>query len=189
MMTKSISLSKLSDKYLPEADVYSTQSVTIHAPVHVVFPILQNLQFRKSKLIYWLFKLRGIPVPESLSLQGLEKLSFVRLEEIPDRGIIIGLIGRFWTPTGQLISFKPEEYVSFRSDYYAKGTWSFELTVIEENKTLLVTETRVHCPTDKSRRNFKRYWTFIRPFSTLIRKEILKSVKRDAEDAYQKTLT
>lgn len=183
-MTMNNPENRLGDKYLPDADVYSIESVIINAPPEIVFPLIQTLQFRNSKVIYWLFKLRGIPVPESLSLQGLERLNFIRLEETPDRGIIIGLVGRFWTPTGNLIGFEPGDFVHLNNPDFAKATWSFELTAKEENITVLVTETRVQCPTDKTRRNFKKYWTLIRPFSTLVRKEILKSVKRNAEAEY-----
>jgi len=186
-MTNNNPANRLGDKYLPDADVSSIESVIINAPPDIVFPLIQNLKFRNSKVIYWLFKLRGMPVPETMSLQGLEKLDFVKLEETPRRGLIVGIIGRFWTPSGGLIKFEPGEFSQFMNPDYAKGTWSFELFGKEQNKTLLTTETRVYCPTYKTKRNFKRYWTFIRPFSTLIRKEILKSVKRDAEDAYHKS--
>ena len=47
--------------------------------------------------------------------------------------------------------------------------------------TLLATETRVLCLDTASRRRFRLYWTLIGPFSGLIRKDILRSIKRQAE--------
>ena len=43
------------------------------------------------------------------------------------------------------------------------------------------TETRVYCLDEVSRKRFKLYWMLIRPFSGLIRREILQAVKRNAE--------
>jgi len=59
------------------------------------WPIAEALNFEKSRAICWLFKLRGIPVPESLTLKGLEKINFVKLETVPNKEIITGLIGQF----------------------------------------------------------------------------------------------
>ncbi len=91
-------------------------------------PVVETLNFEKSRIIYWLFKLRGIPVPESLTLKGLEKINFVKLEAVPNKEVIIGLIGQFWTPTGRLKRFKPEEFINFDKSDFAKSTWNFELT-------------------------------------------------------------
>jgi hypothetical protein len=47
----------------------------------------------------------------------------------------------------------------------------------------LTTETRVHVPDPVSRRKFVRYWRFVRPFSGLIRRQVLQAAKRRAESA------
>lgn len=91
----------LQDKYLPNPDVSKVENLDIQAPVGSVFPVVADLNFRDSRVIYWLFRLRGLPVPESLSLKGLEELRFVKLEAVQDREIILGLIGKFihWSIT------------------------------------------------------------------------------------------
>jgi hypothetical protein len=43
------------------------------------------------------------------------------------------------------------------------------------------TETRVLCTDPGSRRAFRRYWRIVRPFSGLIRIEMLRSIRREAE--------
>jgi hypothetical protein len=47
----------------------------------------------------------------------------------------------------------------------------------------LATETRVHVPDPVSRRKFVRYWRVVRPFSGLIRSQVLRAAKRRAEAA------
>jgi len=41
----------------------------------------------------------------------------------------------------------------------------------------VATETRIRCTDDASRRAFLRYWRVIRPFSGLIRMEMLRSIR------------
>lgn len=172
----------LQDKYLKIADVYKTEYIDIKGSIEKIFPIVEELSFKNSKVIYWLFKLRGIPVPDSLSLKGLEKLNFVKLETNQKREIILGIIGQFWTPTGRLKRFKPDDFINFNDKDYAKAIWNFELIEINSSTTRLSTETRVFCPTEKIKKRFRFYWAFIQPFSTWIRREILKSIKRQVEN-------
>ncbi|POY37963.1 hypothetical protein C3K47_05415 [Solitalea longa] len=172
----------LQDKYLRQSDFSKSEFIEINAPIDKVYLVVETLNFEKSRIIYWLFKLRGIPVPESLTLKGLEKINFVKLETIPNKEIILGLIGQFWTPTGRLKKFKPEEFINFDDSTFAKATWNFELTESNDLKTRLNTETRIFCPTTKTKKKFKIYWTIIQPFSSWIRKEILRAIKNQAEN-------
>ncbi len=170
----------LQNKYLPASDISKSEVIVIHAPVEVVFRIVEDLDFSNSQVIRILFRLRGMPVPESLTLRGLEKLNFIRLETIKNEEMIIGLIGQFWTPSGRLKKFQPREFVEFQDSRYAKATWSFSLIPVD-NCIQLVTETRVLCPTRETKKKFRRYWRLIQPFSSLIRREILRSIKAKAE--------
>lgn len=171
----------LQDKYLSQADICKTASIEIKAPIGNVYPVVEKLDFSRSTIIYWLFKLRGIPVPESLTLKGLEKINFVKLETIHNREMIIGLIGQFWKPRGKLRKFNPEEFIRYSHADFLKATWNFELRKINDSKTQLITETKVFCPTQKTKNKFRIYWTIIEPFSSWIRREILKAIKKQAE--------
>jgi hypothetical protein len=75
------------------------------------------------------------------------------------------------------------EFISFNEPEFLKATWNFELTAQTDGKTMLETETRIRCLDEKAYKKFARYWFFIRPFSGLIRKEILRTVRRKAERA------
>ena len=172
---------KLQHKYLPTYDIHHVESIMIKRTPSEVFRTIQNLDFSDSELLYWLFKIRGMPLPDSLSLKGLENLNFVRLEEIENKELILGLIGKFWTIQGQLQDFQPAHFNDPRFAGFAKATWSFELTPLPGEKTIVKTETRVHCPNNRSRMKFRLYWFFIKPFSRLVRKKILQSIRRKAE--------
>lgn len=171
----------LQDKYLPRADIKKSHTIEINAPVDKVYAAMENFNLAQPRVINWLFKLRGIPVHKELTLKHLEKIGFIRLETITAKEIVIGIIGQFWSPTGKLQKVEPEAFVHIFNAGYAKAIWNFEFEKIGEFKTRLTTETRIYCPDRSTRFRFKVYWSIISPFSSWIRKEILKSVKTQSE--------
>lgn len=108
-------------------------------------------------------------------------MGFVILEHQPDQEIILGLIGQFWKTNGKIQPFEAEEFTSFNNPDYVKAVWNFKITPLDGNQVRLETETRIFCQDPNVRKNFGRYWFLIRPFSGLIRKEMLKIIKRKAE--------
>ena len=94
--------------------------------------------------------------------------------------LLIGLAGKFWTLTGHLQKINSGNFREFDKKGFAKAVWNFSVDE-SGNETRLTTETRIRCLDDASRRSFGFYWTFIQPFSGLIRNEMLKIVKKKAE--------
>lgn len=103
------------------------------------------------------------------------------LGETVNKEMVIGLIGKFWTIAGGLQKTDAESFKSFDTAGYAKAVWNFSVHP-EGSNTRLTTETRIKCLDEESRRSFGRYWMFIRLFSGLIRIEMLKTIKRKAEE-------
>jgi hypothetical protein len=171
----------LQNKYLPQCDFSSAHSITVNTPVSKIFPLISQFKFKNPLISYWLMKLRGMSAPTHFSIQHLENSRFVLLEEVPDSEIIIGLIGKPWTPTGHLQKFQPHEFIPFNDKGYIKASWSFELVSISPTQTEVKTETRIACPTPLVRRRFGIYWFFIKPFSGIIRKAMLKAIKSELE--------
>jgi hypothetical protein len=57
----------------------------------------------------------------------------------------------------------------------------FRLTPLDQGRTMLETSTRCQ-PTDAAvRRRFGAYWRLIRPFSGLVRRDMLGAIARRAE--------
>jgi hypothetical protein len=96
--------------------------------------------------------------------------------------MVLGLVGRFWTLGGDLKKIDAESFKAFDTAGYAKAVWNFSL-LPDGPATRLSTETRIKCTDAESRRRFGFYWTFIQPFSGLIRREMLGLIKRKAEAA------
>lgn len=171
------------DDYLPEFDFKERHSIRIAATVDTVFRALKEADLCESWVARFLFRLRGLPT-EKLTLADIRKIRFETLGETANKEILIGLIGKFWTIAGDLRKIDRDTFKAFDESGYAKAVWNFSLDE-DDGATCLKTETRIRCLDAGSRASFGRYWMFIRPFSGLIRMEILKIVKRKAEMALQ----
>ncbi len=118
---------------------------------------------------------------ECLRLDGLLKTGFILLADAPDKELVLGLVGRFWSLSGEVQHLDKDEFRRFNKRGYAKATWNFSLEPLGANATRLTTETRVCCLDEASRRRFRLYWLFISPFSAWVRKKALRIIKSESE--------
>ena len=63
----------------------------------------------------------------------------------------------------------------------AKAAWNFRVEPISDERSVVITETRVRCTDDGGRRRFVLYWAVIGPFSAVIRRRALGLIDQDAE--------
>jgi hypothetical protein len=168
----------LQAKYLPLPHFSATHHINIRQSPEKIWPLVQRLDYGSSKLIRFLFALRGMPA-RMMNLGGMEKARFITLESSQNE-TIIGLIGQFWKPGGNLQLFTPEEFVQYDRPGFLKATWSFTLTG-GDTCSKLATETRVYCIDEAAKRRFRPYWFIVKPFSGIIRMEILKGIRKKAE--------
>ncbi len=169
----------LIDDFLPQYDFIETHDVKIRAAAETVFGAVNEIDLCESPLIRALFFLRGLPNGH-LKLADLRKSKFEILGVEKDREMLLGLAGKFWTPRGEMQTINTENFRDFNKEGFAKAVWNFSVDC-SGNETRLTTETRICCLDDASRRSFGFYWTFIQPFSSLIRREMLRIVKKKAE--------
>lgn len=182
------------DDIMPLYDVSKRYSMTIAASADKVYSALKKANLNDSPFIRLLFLLRGLPAiyksprvsaeSNRLTISDIANSGFMLLAEKPEEEIVIGIVGQFWKPTGNIHPIRPEEFASFSEKHFAKATWNFLLHPISPSATELSTETRVYGTDDTSKKQFRRYWRVIGPFSGIIRKELLNIIKRDAENSY-----
>ena len=181
----------LIDDFLPMYDVAERHAIDVSAPVEPVYAATRKLDLSSSILARFLFWLRKVPgwlffrrsgqKQLGLNMEGLLKSGFILLGEKPHEEIVLGLVGRFWTAQGDLQSLDSDGFQRFQERGYAKAASNFSLSCPAQGVTRLTTETRVLCLDAHSRRRFRLYWLFVRPFSGMVRKEALRAVKREAE--------
>lgn len=171
----------LIDEFLPEYDFEEMHAARVNAGADKVFRAVREVDFTDSAVIRWLFRLRGLPTA-NMNLDGFRRMKFEVLGEALNREVVIGLVGRFWSLNGDLKKLDGDSFKRFDDAGYAKTAFNFTL---DEDRagTRLQTETRIKCMDEESRRSFGFYWMFIRPFSGLVRTEMLRLIKQKAETA------
>ena len=168
------------DAFLPYFDVHEVHRISIAGSPDAVYRAIRSLDFSRSPVIRCLFHMRGMP-SAAIHLERLLQSGFILLADHPGQSLVLGLVGRFWLPTGQLMAVAPEDFHAAEAAGCAKAAWDF---VIEETRTgrvRLSTETRIQCMDTRSRKRFMLYWRLIGPFSAWIRREMLRGIKARVE--------
>jgi hypothetical protein len=188
----------LLDEHLPRFDFVERHAIAMTAPPAAGFGAIRNADLASGPLTRALLVLRALPglvvAPHetarrflrargsrTLTVEGLAGAGFVLLGEEPGREIVLGTIGRFWRPSGGMRPFAPAEFAAFAEPGWAKGAWNFRVESAPGGGATVSTETRVLCTDPRSRRSFGRYWRIVQPFSGLIRIEMLRAIRREAE--------
>jgi len=187
----------LLDDQLPQLDFVERHAVKVAAPPAIVFAAIRRADLGRGPLTRTLFFLRALPgllvAPRAtvrrflarrgsrrITLDALASAGFVLLGEDPGREVVLGTIGRFWRASGGMRPFAAAEFARFDEPGWAKAAWNFRVDRAQGGATLS-TETRVLCTDPGSRRAFRRYWRIVRPFSGLLRLEMLRAIRRDSE--------
>ena len=166
------------EDFLPEYDTAHSHQIRVDAPPTAVRRALLELNLADDIVVGSLLRLRGLP-RRATTWSGLQDIGFVHLANEPDE-LVLGIVGKFWTITGNLVAVDAARFQEHGEPGYAKAVWNF--TIFQDGEgTRLGTETRVLCSDDASRARFRRYWRVVGPLSGLIRKRILKQVSKTLE--------
>ena len=167
----------LIDKYLPQYTFGEYHETMVDCPIQNVYDIARNFDLSQSKLIKFLFRLRGLPT-ERMHLQDfLVDMGFTNLEENPPYENLIG----FWMrPRIEKIP-SYDDFVNVSMSSWIKVVWNFRLEEMKKNRTKVSTETRILCVVPITKITFGVYWALIKPFSGLTRKEMLNIIKDGSE--------
>jgi hypothetical protein len=166
------------DDFLPEYEFSERHSVQVAAEPAVVDASIRLVTLADSRAAQALLRLRGMRRNgREPFVEGMRRMGAV-LDDTPGEGIILGLTGQFWRLRGgeALRARTAEEFLAFDRADTCKAVLDFRA---EGGR--LSTETRVHVPDLRARRQFARYWFVVRPFSGLIRVLLLRAAKRRAE--------
>ena len=170
----------LIDDFMPDFEFGDAQKIDFNAPREAAFRAVKTFDMGESTTIRWLFKMRGIPT-ENLTLRDLQRVNFKILGEKPEEEIVLGLAGQFKSLTGGLLDLSPEQFRGFNDPGFIKAVWNFAVLEVSPGRSRVTTEIRI-APTDEnSRAKIKSYWGMVKPPSAMIRNEILKLIKKQAE--------
>jgi hypothetical protein len=170
----------LIDGWMPACDVREYHEVFCRSSAERTYEAMRGADLAQSATVRWLFRLRGIAQSRA-TLEDLERFGFTLLDERPGAEVVLGLVGRFWRPTGGLEKVTAREFRAYDRPGIAKTVWNFRVEDTGSRGSRLSTETRVRCTDDVARRSFRRYWRLIGPFSGYIRTRMLATIKQEAE--------
>jgi hypothetical protein len=175
----------LLDEVLPECDYRSRHDRHVLASPEDAAGALERYRLDRdsSPLVRLLFRLRGLGTPSGSIRDALTGSGFGVLAESPEE-IVVGTFGRFWTVREKRNMEAPrdlEDFQAFDRPGWAKGAMTLRVEPRDDRTSTLVTETRVHCMDDRSRRRFAPYWALISHFSGWIRRDLLRGIARIAE--------
>jgi hypothetical protein len=171
----------LHEKYLPEYDFNEVHSIEVDADEKSIFRAIMDLDTRRSPLIRILLRLRGMDTNAVAGYQNLTRMGFTVLELDSFREGIAGLVGQFWKPSGNIQTVTANEFCSFGRDGFLKATWNFRIIKGQNGTNMVETETRIRCLGASAKRRFRIYWFLIKPFSGIIRNEMLKIIRDQAK--------
>jgi hypothetical protein len=171
----------LLDEWLPAYDFVERHRVVCRANPRAVWKALHEANLADAWLARAVIALRGLKQSPELTLDAMIASGFSLLAERPEREIVLGLEGRFWTPTGGRIRTDAATFRGPIAPGAARAAIDFVAVPSADGTTLLTTETRVACADPAARRRFRAYWFFVRPGSGLIRRAMLRAVRAHAE--------
>jgi hypothetical protein len=145
----------LIDKYLKNYQYNARYERTINAPAKDCFIAARDLDISPSFVTRTLLRLRGLPYKNASLQDFIKNMCFTYLEEIPY-----------------------QEFIIDASQKGLKIYWNFTFHEISNAQTKVGTETRIYCPSKKAKRKFSVYWFFVKPFSGIIRKELLRMIAK-----------
>jgi hypothetical protein len=155
------------DEFLPVYEFATRHEVTVAVAPPRADRALREVTYREVPLVRALLFGRGLGVAKGDAKVVATMVPRARvLEDVPGEGIVLTLSGQFWRWRGRGPEGPATAVIAFRAE-----------------PGVLATETRVHVPDPVSRRKFVRYWRVIKPFSGLIRNQVLRAAKRRAEAA------
>jgi hypothetical protein len=183
----------LLDELAPNWDVRSWHTLWVGGEPTQVYLAARHADLGRSFLVRVLMAVRATPAVLAAIIRGRHRgirsdpgrhgirgVRFTLVAEVPGQEFVLGLMGRFWTLSGGLAPADPEHFRKPPPPGQAQAFWSIRV-VASGGGTELLTETRVRCGDEISRRQFTRYWRIVRLGSGLVRRSILRQIRDLAE--------
>ena len=183
------------DRFMPTHEVGEVHETQVQAPAALVWEAIPALSLDRSWLVRAIFRgrellMRAAPASRSTRpfLDEVRALGWGVLAEVPGRQLVFGAATRPWEAEVRFRGIPPEEFADFEEPGYAKIAWSVAVEPADVNRSVFRTETRVTTTDSVSRERFRRYWSVFSPGILLIRFEILRLVRAEAERRHRARL-
>ena len=190
----------LIDEFLPRYDFAVVHASVVPARPEACYGAALGVDLLRDPVIRTLLGIRSLPQrltdrfarrhrmataaaepPRAFRLGDMVRYGWIVLDEEPNVELVLGQIGRPWKSAGASSGppVEPAAFADFDRPGFAKIAANLKVELYGATRSILTIETRVALTDPQSLRRFARYWTFIRPFSALIRRNALRLVAAD----------
>lgn len=168
----------LIDQYLPEYSFAHHYDIVINqGDIDTVYDVAQDVDLSRSPIVPLLFKLRGLPTAQLNARAFIAAMGWSFLEERRPDEFLIG----YWRDDRIRPITDREHFLHATVGVRQKVIFCFRFRSLSSRQVKVETETRVLCIGEEEVRKFRLYWWAIRPFSGLVRTEVLRLIKNEAE--------
>ena len=170
--------SSLIEQYLPEYTFGHQHHVVVdNGDIDTVYDVAQDIDLARSPIVPLLFKLRGLPTGQLNQRAFIAAMGWSFLEESRPHEFVIG----YWRDDRIRPITDRQHFLHAIEGVRQKVVFGFRFRQLSSRQVRVDTETRVLCIGDDEVRKFRLYWLAIRPFSGLVRSEVLRLIKNEAE--------
>lgn len=179
------------DEFMPDYEVREHHHICVKAPAEVVMAAARDISFNDSPVVRLIFGLRALPsrlsgtsappVVRRSTMEEVRALGWKEFVEEEGHYVAMGAVTQPWKQNVVFRGLSPEEFEAFREPGFAKIAWTLEAEPAGSSSSVFSTETRVSTTDAASREKFRRYWSFLSLGIILIRLEMLRLVKAEAE--------
>ena len=177
------------DRCLPSYEVAEHHVTDVAAPADVTYATALDLRLDRSWLVRGIFSAREVLLrgdtpdqsSEPLALRDLTRLGWRVVIEEPGSLMVLAAVTQPWEANPRFIGLPLDEFARFGEPGYVKIAWSIGVEPRAEGASVFITETRVTTTDADARRRFRLYWAAFSPGIKLIRREMLRLVRADAE--------
>lgn len=189
----------LVDEILPDDDVKLVRSTVVEADAETTYDAIERARMDEDPVlrsIGWLRRLperalalfEGAPPEPETTYETIGDLfdadGCIRLAEDPGRELVVGAVGRFWSPGEPLeTGLDRAAFEDFDGPGFARCVLDLTVHPRGPDRSLLVLEVRALATGDRSRQALTRFARFVEPAASLIARRALAVVQATAEGA------
>lgn len=173
--------------YLPDFQFHEKHSAVIKTTEpEKIMPLITAYDLGQDAIIRALMSVRQLPqklqkrAPKNQDDKfGLQTFTLLHASDLE---LYYGLRGQFWRADFGLEKISDaEEYQQPARQGAAKLLLRYQVNIINDNQSELITETFIHCPDKITHCKMAAYWLAIRAGSGLIRRRMLGAIKHELE--------
>jgi len=178
---------RLIQKYMPNPLHVEINRIFVQTGPEEAWETVRHFDIGKVPWVRLLFDIRTLPDRIKGKLQqedrriGIDQIvdnknGFRILEEIKEKEVVVGAVGKFWHLNIPYIEVSSEEFKEYNNPGLGKIAWSFSVEPFKEGSTISM-ELRMTATDEKSWKKFFRYYNLIGVGSRLIRNTLMHQVE------------